>query len=194
MGRDNSNAGQRVLQARSYLKGSDDSLSNIIGVGLPDGAMCYVVEKQANYRFLKNSSLDPDGEIVIGPAGPDGCGRWVRESGTVGFALLSGGMITSDNNAGAAVARYVDTRLVQFALESETGILVYTGAVPRMALVTAHAHGATVTVFLNDGSDGAWRSASGVVELKTGSRLRLLAELGDQDPITAQASLQVVLL
>lgn len=190
MGRDNSNAGQRVLQARSYLRGADDSLANIIGVGLPDGAMCYVVEKQANYRFVRGSALAPDDhDVVVEPVG--GGGRWVRESGTIGFALLSNGVPDAPEQSQVTnIVRYAKAQLVQFALEAETGIAIYTGAVARLAAVITDVQGGVPLVALNQG-DGTWASVFGVIELRTGFGVRLSA--GNPTP-DLRASMQIILL
>lgn len=191
MGRDNSNVGQRMLQARSYLRGSDDSLANIIGVGLPDGAVCYVLEKQASYRFVKSSTLAPDEfGIVVEPVGS--VGRWVRESGTVGFALLSGGAPDAPNAELSTIVNYGTAQMVQFALEKETGILVYTGDVPRLASVFVYASSEPLPVVsVNHGNHDQWTVTCGVTELKTGSRLRLTAE---HRPRELVAGMQVILL
>lgn len=190
MGRDNSNAGQRVLQARKYLRGADDSLANIIGGGIIDGAVCFVIEKQANYRFLQSSTLAADEHgIVIEPVG--GVGRWVRETGTMGFALLNGGVPDAPNASVSNIVRYASAQLVQFALENDTGIVIYTGAVTRFALLVPYANtGFAPGVSVNHG-DGAWHAACGVTELKTGSRLSMVAGVPVAD---MSASLQVILL
>jgi hypothetical protein len=127
---DKSNAGQRTLGARSVLRGAEDSLENILAMTVPDGAQCFVLEEQANFRLIKNCELAPDEHVVVKPVGPDS-GRWVRESGLVGYALLSGGTQLGE---GFVFGKYTSCQLVQFSMNGET-TLVYTGTVRRLALV-----------------------------------------------------------
>lgn len=137
------NAGQRVLNARKTLTRGEHALANTIGQTLPDGAQCYVIEAQANYRWLLDSVLAPDGVFVLEAAGP-GDGRWVRESGLTGFAMLHAGTIgvvgfrdDSTEYQDFLVGGYKSVQLVQFALDGDS--LIYTGAVPRLAIISAAA-------------------------------------------------------
>ena len=112
------------------LRGATDSLENTLSLNLPDGAQCFVLEEQANFRLIKNCELSPDEHVVVKPVGPD-AGRWVRESGLVGYALLSGGTQLGE---GGVFGKYTKQQLVQFAMSGEM-TLVYTGTVRRLALV-----------------------------------------------------------
>jgi hypothetical protein len=125
--KDRSNAGQRVLNARGFTRDNGDSLENTIGSTLPDGAQCWVTEQQANYRFLRHSLLHADGTYVVTPI--DGKGRWVREPGLCGFALLDGGVLHDDR---PSFRSYTKQQLMQFALNGD-GRAIYTGTVPRLA-------------------------------------------------------------
>ena len=125
MGHDN--ASQRILSPRRDTAGSDNSLRNTLGRTLLDGAECFVTEEEANYRFLKHSVLHADGKFVVEPV--DHAGRWVREQGLVGFALLDEGELHE-----GTFRDYKKTQLVQFALNGD-GRVIYTGTVPRKAFV-----------------------------------------------------------
>lgn len=126
MSRDN--AGMRILSPRRALRG-DESLVGTLGNTLLDGAACFVLEAQCNYRFLKHSVLHADGAYVVAPV--DGVGRWVREQGLVGFASLQCGKPTG----GLLIfAGYTSQQLVQFAA-SPDGRIMYTGTVPRGAMI-----------------------------------------------------------
>ena len=116
MSRDN--AGQRILSPRQATQGHDSSLDNTLGMTLLNGAQCWVIEEEANYRFLKHSELHPDGKFVVETV--DHQGRWVRESGTLGVAIIR------DNKP---------QLLVQFAMDGAK--LVYTGNVSRLACIAA---------------------------------------------------------
>lgn len=135
------NVGARHLSARQVTVGHSDSLVNTYGRTLPDGAQCWVVEEQANYRFLKSSELHADGTFVVMPV--DGQGRWVREQGLVGFALLIGGKLAEAKPEQLEVRPflgYQKSMLVQFA-EMPDGRIIYTGRTPRMAYVMGSAAG-----------------------------------------------------
>src|SRR5262245_60996000 len=125
MGRDLSNVGKRFLNARRTCLGREDALENMAGLAIQDGAQCFVTVEQANYRFLKASQLDADGRFVVKPAG--GHGRWIRESGLVGFAMLEGGKLETDSQW---FANYQQRDLVQFE-ESADHLALYVGSTPR---------------------------------------------------------------
>ncbi len=117
MSRDN--ASQRILSPRQTTQGHDSSLKNTLGATLLNGAQCFVISEESNYRFLRHSQLHADGKFVVEPI--DREGRWVRESGgTFGVAIIR------------------DSKpelLVQFAIDGNK--LVYTGSVPRFACIMA---------------------------------------------------------
>jgi len=107
--------------------GAEGALENYIAHGLADGCQCFVIEEQANYRFLAGSTLKPDGKYVIA-SHTKGPGRWRRESGLVGFALLEGGKLDEDER----FTGYTYQNLVEFEMrESE---LTYIGTVTRLAV------------------------------------------------------------
>lgn len=142
MSRDN--ASQRILSPRQTTQGHDSSLKNTYGATLLNGAQCFVVEEEANYRFLQHSVLHADGKFVVEPI--DRSGRWVREAGTFGVAILGDGVFSANGtDADALVFRgYSQQQLVQFAING-LGI-IYTGAVPRMAFITGRCEPAAPTV------------------------------------------------
>ncbi len=133
MSRDN--ASQRILSPRLVLRGREDSLENTLGRTLLNGAQCFVIGEQANYRFLKNSQLHADGVLVMAPI--DGEGRWLRESSTVGIALLENGRVVTRDDV-SIVTGYESEQLVQFAKNGD--LLIYTGAASRVAMVFASAN------------------------------------------------------
>lgn len=126
------NADKRILNPRKTVLGHRDALENALGATLHDGAQCYVLAEQANYRFSLNGQLPIAPPYVIRPI--DGKGQWVRESGLVGFAVLSDGRLDEQ------LCRFVEYQhqsLVQFEMQENE--LVYVGAVPRLALLDASA-------------------------------------------------------
>lgn len=124
-----------MLGARKTTQGSQDALENIVGGGLHDGAQCYVIEEQANYRFVATSTLEADGKLVVTPLG--GRGRWLRESGLVGFAMLEGGTPRpEEGERGWIFADYGASHLTQFTAEGD--MVRYVGKPPRLA----HVYGA----------------------------------------------------
>ncbi len=184
MSRDN--AGQRVLNARRQLCGSETSLENTFGRTLPDGAQCFVIEAQANYRFVAQCTLPGDGEYVVTPKG-DRFGRWVRAEGLVGFALLEGGK----QQAGLIFSGYVYQKLVQF--EVTEGALVYIGSIPRLAHLSAGARGIDIDITLEQGKPrviASGGSASGVALLHPGERILVRGRSEAADHV---ANLQVIL-
>lgn len=126
------NVSKRVLNPRRCLRGPEQALEGTFGKTLVDGAECYVLDKQTNYRFVQRCELHADGEFVVMPA--DKTGRWIREQGLVGFAALRGGAPGPE----LVFVGYAEEQLVQFA-SSPDGSVVYTGAVPRAATVVAQA-------------------------------------------------------
>ncbi len=112
------NASLRILSPRQTTQGHDSSLLNTYGKTLLNGAQCYVIEEEANYRFLANSVLHADGRFVVEPI--DRSGRWVREGGTFGVAIIRDGK---------------PQLLIQFAMDGAK--LVYTGNVSRLACIAA---------------------------------------------------------
>jgi hypothetical protein len=189
MGRDN--AGQRVLNARRKLRGADDCLENTFGRTLPDGAQCYVIDEQANYRLVHGCEFPEDEQHVVMPKG-DKFGRWVRSEGLVGFALLEGGKLDE-------VGFFKDwkyQKLVQF--EMTPGALVYIGTVPRLALFSAYAMNLSVSVSLLQGevrqvAMGIHKaSASGIAMVHPGERIVCMGG-GPEEHKDDPANLQVVL-
>lgn len=178
------NASQRILSPRKVTVGADESLENTYGRTLIDGAQCYVTEAEATYRFLKNSVLHADGTFVVAPV--DEIGRWVREGGTMGFALLDNGEPAPGEACVSYIGKYADQQLVQFATQKD-GAVLYTGAVPRMALVyglvalgAAEAEHRTLSFRHGDRAVGAsaidaagYGAVSGIVTLRPGHALRL---------------------
>ncbi len=147
-----------VLPARRTTSGHDNSLQNTQGSRLTDGAQCFVIDRQANYRFLKGAVLHADGEFVVAPS--DDQGRWIREQGLVGFAILHGGKVPEGE---IQVSGYSEQRAVQFAV-SPDGRVFYTGYPPRFAFI----HG-----FATDGAPGL-----GIVVQRAGG--------GDPAPVASE--------
>jgi len=144
---DKSNVGQRVLGARKRLRGGEDSLDSILGMQMPDGAQCFVISEQANFRFVSGSLLAADEHCVVVPAGPES-GRWVREGGLIGFAILKEGREVAATGAQRfSIGKYAKQQLVQFSVSGDS-VLVYTGSAPRLAIVDGRvSHGrATITI------------------------------------------------
>lgn len=142
-------ANTHVLPARRTASGHDNSLQNTQGARLADGAQCFVIDQQANYRFIKSSVLNADGTFVVAPS--DSHGRWVREQGLVGFAILQDGKVPEGS---VQCVGYKEHLLVQFAV-SPDGWVIYTGIPPRFAFVHGFAtHGAPGLVVHRAG-DGA---------------------------------------
>lgn len=186
MSRDN--AGQRVLNARRVLCGAEESLENTFGGTLPDGAQCFVIEEQANYRFLQTCTLPEDGQYVVMPKG-DKRGRWVRAEGLVGFALLEGGKLDDAGVFGG----WTYQKLVQFEVTKEA--LVYVGGVPRLAQFTAHIAGAQPSVILLQGTPRQVATESGAALIHPGERIVLTSAAFSHEsgsPVGA-ATLQVTL-
>jgi hypothetical protein len=184
MGRDN--AGQRVLNARRTLRGASECLENTFGRTLPDGAQCWVIEEQANYRLVHNCTFPEDERHVIVPQG-DKFGRWMRAEGLVGFALLEGGK----RGAGLAFGDWSYQRLVQFEVTPEA--LVYVGSVPRLAHLSASANrGEPLDIVLLQGERRAVSSGSAAL-LHPGERIALYGPAGTSEPGAVVASLQVIL-
>jgi hypothetical protein len=184
-GRDN--AGQRVLNARRALCGQEECLENTFGKTLPDGAQCFVIEAQANYRFVANCKLPEDGEYVVMPKG-DRFGRWVRSEGLVGFALLEGGKIVPDH---WNFTDYTYQKVVQFEVTPEA--LVYIGSIPRLAHFSAEAQGIEVEILLVQGAArtiGRGKSASGAALVHPGAKIVVNAK---ETAGSCAASLQVIL-
>ncbi len=167
------------------LQGADASLENTFGRTLPDGAQCFVIEEQANYRLVHNCTFPEDGQYVVTPKG-DRFGRWVRAEGLVGFALLEGGR----PRGGCIVSGYTYQKVVQFEVTSEA--LVYVGTVSRLAHLSADAQGADVCIVLPQGSPRAvasGKSASGAAVLHPGERIVVTTH----SDIEGVVSLQVIL-
>jgi len=183
------NASQRILSPRRTAQGADDSLRNTLGRTLIDGAQCFVTEEQANYRFLQHSVLHADGRFVVEPV--DHSGRWIREPGLCGFALLDGGKLGEAGKPEPLMFRgYNLCKLVQFALEPD-GRVLYTGSVPRLGhlagrskvealRITVERPGSDPQFF--DGIDGAF----GVAILRPGDvlSLRVLAPQLPEAPVS----------
>ncbi len=194
MSRDN--AGQRVLNARRKLCGGpDESLENTFGRTLPDGAQCFVIEEQANYRLVHNCAFPEDGQYVVMPKG-DRYGRWVRAEGLVGFALLEGGRIGEDDQFN----EYTYQKLVQFEVTPEA--LVYVGSIPRLAHLSASAKNvAGLQVAFLQGAQCAARevafgssdSVTGAALVHPGERIVLHAVRLLRDSPVLNGSLRVVL-
>lgn len=191
---DRSNAGQRILNSKLTLRGAEDALENYIGQALQDGCQCFVHAEQANYRFLASSQLKADGQYILAPhTGP---GRWHRESGLVGFALLEGGKL------GDALffSGYTYQKLVQFEVTPEA--LVYVGTIPRLAHLSA-AHVGDIGIVLLQGETrlvaSGCGSTNGAALLHPGERIRLRSETafditsGEPASTRGPASLQVIL-
>lgn len=130
---DRSNVSHRVLNAVRTATGTKDSLENFIGLALVDGAQCFVTDEEANYRWLAKSVLAPDDHFVVKASGPSDQGRWVRESGLTGFAMLEDGEAIP-NDLGLVFGKYKTQQLVQFEMTSQE-TLVYRGAVRRLAML-----------------------------------------------------------
>lgn len=189
---DRSNAGQRILNSKRTLLGAEDALENYIGRALQDGCQCFVLEEQANFRFLASCGLKPDGAYVVAPHG-DNHGRWVRESGLVGFALLEGGKLGADGSG--IFGGYTYQKLVQFEMTPEA--LVYVGAVPRVAQLSATSPAPTdLRILLLQGDARAivsgQGSISGAALLHPGERIQLCTD-ADLVPGSGVANLQVIL-
>lgn len=188
MGQDN--AGHRVLSARRTLRTDpESSLENTFGRTLPDGAQCFVIEEQANYRLVHDCTLPEDDRYVVEPKG-DKRGRWVRAEGLVGFALLEGG---NQPQSKKEFGDYKYQKVVQFEVTPEA--LVYVGSVPRLAHLSADVCGIPVSLILLQRREPRVL-ASGVVcpsaiaIIHPGERIALVAA----DPVADHlASLRVVL-
>lgn len=194
MSRDN--AGQRVLNARQALRGAEGCLENTFGRQIPDGAQCFVIEEQANYRLVHNCSLPEDDRYVVIPYG-DRYGRWVRAEGLVGFALLEGGKPEPSKDGSQLIFRgYSYQKLVQFEMTDEA--LVYIGSVPRVAHVSAAAGGLHVHIeILMNGPPqvvGYGECPSGAAMIHPGARIALCSLATDHDELSGRvAALRVVL-
>ncbi len=154
MSRDN--AGLRILSPRQTTQGHDSSLKNTYGTTLLNGAQCFVIDEEANYRFLKHSVLHADGKFVVEPV--DRSGRWVRDSGgTFGIAIIR------DSKA---------ELLVQFALDGNK--LVYTGSVPRFACIVASGQLPQLSVeILRDKELLVFPSTEPLVWIRPGDRISI---------------------
>jgi len=71
----------RILGARPNLFALVDINTN----PLPDGAVCWVSDQQANFRYYRDDTTPPNGVTVIAPT--SGPGRWMRDAGGFGVAL-----------------------------------------------------------------------------------------------------------
>jgi len=190
MGRDTSNAGRRILNSRRTLSGKGESLENTIGRALQDGAQCFVIEEQANYRFLAQCTLPGDGRYIVVPQG-DKFGRWVRENGLAGLALLEGGKPGPDG----IFREFTYQKLVQFEMTPEA--LVYVGTVVRLAHLSATVAAGSgvpcISIVLLQGEARSVAlgsgSASGAAILHPGESIVLEAPNG----VAVSANLQVVL-
>ncbi len=203
---DRSNVGERLLGTRKTVQGTQDALANIIGGGLNDGATCYVIQEQANYRFVASSQLAPDGKLVVATVGNRG--RWIREAGLVGLALLDSGLLPPESSDFPGLTRcfadYKQKTLAQFELQE--GAALYVGTVPRLALV----FGSADLAFERGGADlyvrvdnevkivtsspaevAGFVACSGSVLLMPGDRLSLCVRL--TGPASGSGSLRVVL-
>lgn len=185
MGHDN--ASQRVLSARRTLRDNEHGLENTFGRTLPDGAQCFVIEEQANYRLVHGCTLPEDDRYVVMPKG-DRHGRWVRADGLAGFALLEGG---NQPEGTAWFRNYTYQKVVQFEVTPEA--LVYIGSVPRLAHLSASARDIPISIMLQQGKPRVVASGSGpsgAALVHPGERI-VVAALGPvADPL---ASLQVIL-
>lgn len=180
------------MNARRVLCGGDEnSLENTFGGTLPDGAQCFVIEAQANYRYLQNCKLPDDGEYIVMPKG-DRRGRWVRAEGLVGFALLEGGKL----NDGGQFSEWKYQKLVQFEVTPKA--LVYVGSIPRLAHFTAYAWNLAVSVTLLQGDPRpvamgiAGASTSGAALIHPGERIVCMGA-GQESDKNDLANLQVIL-
>lgn len=156
------NASQRILSPRRDTAGRDDSLRNTYGRTLLDGSQCYVTDEEANYRFLKHSVLHADGKFVVETV--DHQGRWVREQGLTGFALLDEGLLHE-----GCFRDYKKSQLVQFAVNGD-GRIIYTGAVPRKAFLVGRATpsaGAALVVVLSREKEVLWTAQGTDAEVST---------------------------
>lgn len=184
---DRSNAGERTLGARKTARGHKDALENIVGHALHDGAQCFVIEEQANYRFVAGSELPESDKYIVAPLGKRG--RWIRESGLVGLALLEAGRLRHGPESGT-FAEYKPQALAQFELLPDGGVR-YIGTVPRVAFVAATASlGARALLYIGLINQGVVIAAAadanlvdqactGVVQLMPGDTLVLRARLRD---------------
>ncbi len=188
MGTDN--ASRRILSPRTTTQGHDNSLQNTFGRTLLDGAQCYVTGEQANYRFLHGSVLHADGKFVVEPV--DHSGRWVRECGTFGMALLKNGRVSPGDEELPMVGSYTQQLLVQFALNGAK--LIYTGAVQRIAYVvtsvTSPAGAVPVVVIEREGEKLLMQPAEPMALLHPGDCISVHLSTTDID---ARGSLTVAL-
>ncbi len=80
-------AASRVLAARPVLSGpsNPDALENVNGGPLSDGAMCWVIDQQAFYTFVKFSTTAPSPPDVIATVqGTSKPGRWFKATTNTG--------------------------------------------------------------------------------------------------------------
>jgi len=133
---DRSNVSHRVLNTVRTTTGAARSLENFIGLALVDGAQCFVIEEEANYRWLAESTLVADGRFVVKASGPNEQGRWVRESASVGFALLEEAECAAVNSSSSSLSfsNYAHQQLVQFEM-LDAATLVYRGRTKRLAML-----------------------------------------------------------
>lgn len=133
---DRSTAGQRILGSRTKLLGSNESLETIIATALTDGAICFVTDEGANYRYYANSELPQSLPYVVVPSIKHG--RWIREGGSVGFAILWGNGERVAHEGEAPLHTDLcrsfksEAPVVQFEMDN-TGVK-YVGPHPRLAL------------------------------------------------------------
>lgn len=182
-----------MLNARRALRGAEDCLENTFGRQIPDGAQCFVIEEQANYRLVHNCSLKEDDRYVVIPYG-DRYGRWVRAEGLVGFALLEGGKATGSGGV-VVFGGFTYQKLVQFELTERA--LVYIGSVPRLAHVSASAPAADLSLAIETQGPpriiGSGRNPSVTMMIHPGDSIVVSAVSALTDVAELMLNLQVIL-
>lgn len=193
MGADRSNAGQRILNSKRTIRGAEEALENYIGHSLQDGCQCFVIEEQSNYRFLAASKLPADGKHIVAPhtTPQNGPGRWVRESGLAGFALLESGTLKEGR-----FRDYKYQMLVQFEMKGSE--LRYLGTVPRAALFFGTSEEQVNVVLLQGelprivaGGKRGDQGAAGCAILHPGDRVVMCSDACESPP--RAGALQVIL-
>ena len=104
---DQSSVALRILGPRATVLGAGDAIENVNTSNLPDGAMCWVTDEQALYRFILESTATADGSNIIEPNG--GPGRWFRETVGPQGADVSTGLTLGTITSGSSTVEFTSS-------------------------------------------------------------------------------------